>query len=103
MPDFEPGPAGVRNFIRQVRRERTGIHVIVHDIFAEEDKVAFRFTLSMTDATSREPVSVQHSHRPLRRQTAKQSSRPAGKGFSGGSLQSTETTTQLAALTTREQ
>jgi hypothetical protein len=59
MPDFEPGPAGVKKFIRQVRSEHTGIHVIVHDIFAEEDKVAYRFTLSMTDATSREPVSVQ--------------------------------------------
>ena len=59
MPDFEPGPAGVRKFIRQARSEYTGIHVIVHDIFAEGDKVAYRFTLSMTDAASREPVHVQ--------------------------------------------
>ena len=59
MPDFEPGPAGVKKFVRQVRSEYTDIHVTVHDIFAAEDKVAYRFTLSMTEATSREPVDVQ--------------------------------------------
>ena len=59
MPDFEPGPAGVKKFIREVRSEYTGIHVIVHDIFEQGDKAAYRFTLSMMDATSRDPVDVQ--------------------------------------------
>jgi ketosteroid isomerase-like protein len=59
MPDFEPGPAGIKKFIRQVRSEYTGVHVTVHDILAEEDKAAYRFTLSMTNASNGEPVDVQ--------------------------------------------
>ena len=59
MPDFRLGPAGVKELIRQVRKEYTGIRATVHDIFSHEDKVAYRFTLSMTDAASGEPVSVQ--------------------------------------------
>ena len=59
MPEFEPGPAGVRNLVHQIREEYTNIHATVHDIFSREDKVAYRFTLSMTDVTSGEPVNVQ--------------------------------------------
>lgn len=59
MPDFEPGPSGVKKFIRQVRSDYTDIQVTVYDIFSAEEKVAYRFTLSMTEATSREPVKVQ--------------------------------------------
>lgn len=59
IPEFEPGPAGIRNLVHQIREEYTGIHATVHDIFSHEDKVAYRFTLSMVDITSGEPVNVQ--------------------------------------------
>jgi hypothetical protein len=59
MPDFEPGPAGIKNLIHQVREEFTGIHATVHDIFSHEDKVAYRYTLSMTEISSGEAVNVQ--------------------------------------------
>jgi len=59
MPDFEPGPAGVKRFIHQVLKENTGVHVTVHDIFACEHKTAYRFTVSMTEAESGKPVTLQ--------------------------------------------
>jgi ketosteroid isomerase-like protein len=59
MPDFMPGPAGIKNLIHQVREEFTDIHATVHDIFSQGDKSAYRFTLSMTEIASGEPVSVQ--------------------------------------------
>ena len=59
MPDFKPGPAGVKELIHQIRKEYTGIRATVHDIFSHEDKVAYRFTLSMTDIASGEAVNVQ--------------------------------------------
>jgi ketosteroid isomerase-like protein len=59
VPNFEPGPPGVKKFIHQVRNENKGVHVTVHDILVDEDKAAYRFTLSMTDASSGKPVNVQ--------------------------------------------
>jgi hypothetical protein len=59
MPDFNSGPAGIKNLIYQVREEFTDIHATVHDIFSHEDKAAYRFTLSMTNVASGEPVNVQ--------------------------------------------
>jgi ketosteroid isomerase-like protein len=59
MPNFEPGPLGVKNFIHEVLRENRNVQVTVHDIFASGDKVAYRFSVSMTDAANRKPVTVQ--------------------------------------------
>jgi ketosteroid isomerase-like protein len=59
MPDFEPGSAGIKKIIHQVREEFSGIHATVHEIFSCEDKVAYRFTLSMTEISSGEVVNVQ--------------------------------------------
>jgi predicted SnoaL-like aldol condensation-catalyzing enzyme len=59
MPDFEPGPAGVKRFIHQVFKENTGVHVTIHDLFCDEDKVAYRFTVSMAEVASGKPVNVQ--------------------------------------------
>lgn len=59
MPNFQPGPAGVKNVIHQVRKDFTDIHAAVHDIFSNEDKVAYRYTLSMREVASGEPVNVQ--------------------------------------------
>jgi ketosteroid isomerase-like protein len=59
MPDFEPGPAGVKKFIYQVLRENINVQVSVHDMFSHGDKTAYRFTVSMTDSASGKPVTVQ--------------------------------------------
>jgi ketosteroid isomerase-like protein len=59
MPDFKPGPAGVKKFIHQVLRENRNVHVNIHDIFSCGDKTAYRFTVSMTNSASGKPVNVQ--------------------------------------------
>jgi hypothetical protein len=56
---FEPGPAGVKRFIRRVLAENKDVHVTVHDIFSEADKLAYRFTVSMTEVESGKAVDVQ--------------------------------------------
>ena len=59
MPNFQPGPAGVKHFIRQVLTENVDVHVTLHDIFGYEDKTASRFTVAMKDAATGQPVSAQ--------------------------------------------
>jgi ketosteroid isomerase-like protein len=59
MPNFEPGPAGVKALIHQIRGENTGIQAAVHDIFSQGDKVAYRFTLTMTNTASGELLNMQ--------------------------------------------
>jgi ketosteroid isomerase-like protein len=59
MPNFQPGPAGVKHFIRQVLTENVDVTVTLHEIFGYEDKTASRFTVSMKDAASGKPVSAQ--------------------------------------------
>lgn len=59
MPDFERGPAGVKKFIHQVLEENTNVHVTVHDIFEYEDKVAYRFSVAMTQTARQKPVTAQ--------------------------------------------
>jgi ketosteroid isomerase-like protein len=59
MLDFEPGPMGVKKFIHQVLKENTDVQVTVHDLFSCEDKAAYRFAVSMTDAATGKPVNVQ--------------------------------------------
>jgi ketosteroid isomerase-like protein len=59
MPDFIPGPQGVKDFIHQVLKENTDVHVTIQDLFTSEDKTAYRFSVSMTEIASGKPVDVQ--------------------------------------------
>jgi ketosteroid isomerase-like protein len=59
MLDFEPGPTGVKKFIRELLTENSGVHVTLHDIFTHEEKTAYRFSVTMTDIASGKPVNAQ--------------------------------------------
>jgi ketosteroid isomerase-like protein len=58
--DFEPGPMSVKKFIHQVLKKNIDLHVTVHDIFSCENKIAYRFSVSMTDAASGKTVNMQN-------------------------------------------
>lgn len=59
MPDIQPGPAGVKEFIRQVRNEYPDVQARVHDIFSCGDRTAYRCTLTLTEAASGRQVTLQ--------------------------------------------
>ncbi|RPJ44601.1 MAG: nuclear transport factor 2 family protein [Chloroflexi bacterium] len=58
MAEFEHGPTGVKNFIHQLLKENTAVQVTIHDIFSNEDRIAYRFSVSMTDIASGRMVDV---------------------------------------------
>lgn len=59
MNEYEHGPVGVKKFIRQLLKEYNNVQIRLHDIFATGDKIAYRFSVSMMEATSGKPVNLQ--------------------------------------------
>jgi hypothetical protein len=57
-PDTKPGPAGAKEFVRQLISNSPDVHLSIDDMIAEGDKVVFRFTVRSTDTTTGKPVSI---------------------------------------------
>jgi len=57
-PDAKPGPAGAKEFVRQLISDSPDVHLTIDDMIAEGDKVVFRFTVHSTDATTGRPLSL---------------------------------------------
>ncbi len=53
-----PGPTGAKQFIRQLISNSPDVHLSIGDMIAEGDKVAFRFTVNSTDATTGKQTSL---------------------------------------------
>ena len=57
--DLPPGPEGIKQFARGVLEHMPDIHITIQDLVAEEDRVAGRFTVNSTDASTGKPQSLQ--------------------------------------------
>jgi ketosteroid isomerase-like protein len=53
-----PGPQGAKQFVRQIISNSPDVYLGIEDMIAEGDKVAFRFTVNSTDATTGKQVSL---------------------------------------------
>ena len=51
-----PGPAGAKEFVRQLITNSPDVHLTIDDMVAEGDKVVFRFTIESTDKTTGKQV-----------------------------------------------
>ena len=52
FPNFEQGPAGIKQLVRQVFKGFSDLHVTVDDMLGEGDKLAVRLTARGTSATT---------------------------------------------------
>jgi ketosteroid isomerase-like protein len=52
------GPEVAKQFIHQLLEENTNVEVTLHDVFEYADKVASRFSVSMTNVASGQPVNL---------------------------------------------
>ena len=59
IPDLLPGPEGLKQFARSALEGMPDIRITVQDLFAEEDRVAARFIIHSTDASTGKPQSIQ--------------------------------------------
>ncbi len=60
-PDFAglpPGPAGIKEFVRQALVNIPDIHIALEDLVTDGDKAAIRFTVRGTDQTQRKMVTL---------------------------------------------
>ena len=56
--DLRPGPAGFKVFMRQILANMPDLHLSEDDVFAEEDKVATRWTAHGTDLGQQKTVTL---------------------------------------------
>ena len=57
--NLEPGPVGVKKFVRQSLMDSPDLSFTIHDMIAEGDKVVTRFTVNNTDPKTQDLVSLQ--------------------------------------------
>ena len=58
FPAFPPGPASVKQFVRDVLKNTPDVHITIEDIVAEGDRLACRFELRGTDVSTGKPVHL---------------------------------------------
>ncbi len=58
FPDVMPGSEGVKQFVRGALKNTPDIQFIVDDMIAEGDKVAIRWTVGGTDASTGKPTRL---------------------------------------------
>jgi predicted SnoaL-like aldol condensation-catalyzing enzyme len=51
-PNLAPGAAGVKQFMHQLFRDHTGIHITLDDMFGEGDRLACRYTWQGTNKST---------------------------------------------------
>ena len=56
---FEPGPIGIKKWLRQVYSAISDLHITVEDTFGEGDKLATRTSVKYVDLTTGKPMSGQ--------------------------------------------
>ena len=56
--DLRPGPAGFKLFMREILAAMPDLHLVEDDVFAEEDKVATRWTGRGTDLGQQKTVTL---------------------------------------------
>ncbi len=59
IPSLERGPAGAKQFARQVLRDSPDMHMALEDMFGEDDRLAVRLTCTSIDATTGKRVTFQ--------------------------------------------
>jgi predicted SnoaL-like aldol condensation-catalyzing enzyme len=57
-PGLPPGPEGVKQFVRGTLESMPDVHVTIEDMVAEGDRVATRFTVDGTNASTGKPMRI---------------------------------------------
>lgn len=57
-PDFSPGITGVKRFYEGIWAAFSKSQIVIHDLFAEGDKVACRYTYHATHQATGEDVTI---------------------------------------------
>jgi predicted ester cyclase len=58
VSDMEPGPVGVKKWVRQVLKDSPDMHVTIEDMLVDGDKVVLRGTVKFTDKATGKPMNL---------------------------------------------
>jgi predicted SnoaL-like aldol condensation-catalyzing enzyme len=57
-PNLAPGAAGVKQFLRELYKDHTGIHMTIDDMFGEGDRLAGRYTWQAMSKSTGKKVTL---------------------------------------------